>query len=133
MTEQPAEQEPPVEPPVEYTFEELSQQVIKAIAEVKEVSEDTIKLDSTFEELEVDSLDAMEMLFVMEENLDVSMPDAAVRAMRNVRQVVEALDKLLKGEEIEVPELPPVQVDGAQEASTQEQGLQEEGPRAEAG
>ncbi len=126
MTEQPAE------PPVEYTFEELSQQVIEAIAEVKEVSADTIKLDSTFEELEVDSLDAMEMLFVMEEKLDVSMPDAAVRVMRNVRQVVEALDKLLKGEEIEVPELPPVQ-DGAQEASTQEQGSQEEGPRAEAG
>ncbi len=90
----------------EHTFEELAQHVIKAIAEVKEIPEDTIKLDSTFEELGVDSLDAMEMLFLMEEQFDVNMPDTVVRAMRNVRQVVEVLDKLLKGEEIEVPEPP---------------------------
>lgn len=92
----------------EHTFEELAQHVIQAIAEVKEIPLDTVKLDSTFEELGVDSLDAMEMLFLMEEKLDVSMPDTAVRAMRNVRQVVEALDKLLKGEELEIPE-PPVE------------------------
>jgi acyl carrier protein len=92
--------------PSEHTFEELTQHVVKAIAEVKEIPEDTIKLDSTFEELGVDSLDAMEMLFLMEEQFDVNMPDTAVRAMRNVRQVVEALDKLLRGEELEIPELP---------------------------
>ena len=128
MTEQPAEKptEKPTEPAVEYTHEELAQHVITAIAEVKEIPEDTIKLDSTFEELEVDSLDAMEMLFLMEEKLDVSMPDTAVRAMRNVRQVVEALDKLVKGEEIEVPELPEA-------LPTQDAGTQEDGPRAEAG
>ncbi len=40
----------------------------------------------------------------MEEQFDVNMPDTVVRAMRNVRQVVEVLDKLLKGEEIEIPE-----------------------------
>ena len=90
----------------EHTFEELAQHVIKAVAEVKEIPEDTIKLDSTFEELGVDSLDAMEMLFLMEEQFDVNMPDTVVRAMRNVRQVVEVLDKLLKGEEIEVPRSP---------------------------
>jgi len=90
----------------EHTLEELAQHVIKAIAEVKEIPEDTIKLDSTFEELGVDSLDAMEMLFLMEDQFDVNMPDTAVRAMRNVRQVVEALDKLLKGEELEIPEPP---------------------------
>ncbi len=132
MTDQPAE---PTETAktTEHTFEEVAGYVIGAIAEVKEVPEDTIKLDSTFEELAVDSLDAMEMLFLMEEKLDVSMPDAAVRAMRNVRQVVEALDKLLKGEEIEVPELPSTQEAGPQEAGPQEAGPQEAGPRAEAG
>ena len=88
----------------EHTFEELAQHVIKAIAEVKEIPEDTIKLDSTFDDLGVDSLDAMEMLFLMEEQFDVNMPDTVVRAMRNVRQVVEVLDKLLKGEELEIPE-----------------------------
>ena len=90
---------------------------------VKEIPADTITLDKTFEELGVDSLDAMEMLFLMEEELDISMPDAAARAMRNVRQVVEAVDKLLKGEELEVPELP-----GASDATTPE-----EEPQAEAG
>ena len=129
MTE-PAENptENPTKPAVEYSFEELAQHVVMAIAEVKEVPEETIKLDSTFDELEVDSLDAMEMLFLMEEKLDVSMPDTAVRAMRNVRQVVEALDKLVKGEEIELPEPSPTEAEGSQEG-----GSQEGGPRAEAG
>lgn len=99
----------------QHTFDELAEHVIQAITEVKEIPADTVKLDSTFEELEVDSLDAMEMLFLMEEKLDVSMPDTAVRAMRNVRQVVEALDKLLKGEELEIPE-PPAQSQGEPQA-----------------
>ena len=108
MTETPSQ---PAEttPSQEYTLEELGQYVIKAIAEVKEVPEDTIKLQNTFEELEVDSLDAMEMLFLMEEKFDVNMPDTAVRAMRNVEQVADALDKLLKGEELEIPEDPEAQ------------------------
>ncbi len=80
----------PSSEPSEHTLEELAEHVIKAIAEVKEIPEDTINLDSTFEGLEVDSLDAMEMLFLMEEKLDMNMPDTAVRAMRNVRQVERA-------------------------------------------
>ena len=86
--------------------DELATQVIARIAKMQKTTPDKVSVDSTFEELGVDSLDAMEMLFLMEEQLDVNMPDTAVRAMRNVRQVVEALDKLLKGEELELPEPP---------------------------
>jgi len=124
--------------PTQYSFEELTQHVIKAIAEVKEIPEDTVTLDSTFDELSIDSLDAMEMLFLMEEKLDVNMPDTAVRAMRNLRQVVEALDKLLKGEELDLPEASAMpEASGMSEASSMSEVPElpqvREKPQAEAG
>jgi len=69
--------------------------VIDAIAKQKEMPRDSITLDSKFEDLGVDSLDAMEILFELEDDLDIDIPNDEAREMRDVRQVVEGLDKLL--------------------------------------
>ena len=75
----------------------LEQEVIAAIAAAKKIPPERISLDSTFEELGVDSLDSLTMLFALEERFDISIPDEAAREMRTVRDVVDGLQHMLPG------------------------------------
>jgi acyl carrier protein len=90
------------------TQEEIFAVVAEKVAAQKEIEVEDIALDSKFEDLGVDSLDAMEILFELEEALDLDIPDHAARAMRAVSDVVDGLGKLARGEEIELPEPPAV-------------------------
>ena len=83
--------------------EEILETVADAIAEVKEIPQKYVTLDASFEELKIDSLDAIEIVFFLEDKLDVQIPDHAVRAMQNVLQVVDGLELLKRGEEIPKP------------------------------
>ena len=73
----------------------VHEEVIAAIAAAKKIPPDRIALDSTFEELGVDSLDSLTILFALEERFDISIPDEAAREMRTVREVVDGLQHLL--------------------------------------
>jgi acyl carrier protein len=96
--------------------------VIEKVAEQKSIDASEISIDSKFEDLEVDSLDAMEILFELEEELDVDIPDTAARSMRTMSDVVEGLGKLVRGEEIVLPDPPPV----ADEAGGDPTGVEED-------
>lgn len=76
--------------------EELTDTVIEMIVAAKNIPKSGITLDSTFESLGVDSLDAMEILFEVEEKMDLNIPDTAARSMRNVKDVVDGLERLLR-------------------------------------
>ncbi len=72
----------------------LADTVIAALAEVKHVSAERISIDSTFAELGVDSLDAITLLFELENRLEIVIPDEAAKSARTVRDVVEGLRAL---------------------------------------
>jgi acyl carrier protein len=74
---------------------ELTQRVISVIAKTQRIPEDRLSVDSTFEELGIDSLDAVNILFALEEEFQVNIPDEKTREIRSIRQMVEGLDKLL--------------------------------------
>lgn len=74
---------------------DLTAKVIAEIASVKRIPTERITADSTFEELAIDSLDATNLLFALEEEFNVSIPDAEARAIRNVRDAVEQVERLL--------------------------------------
>ena len=69
--------------------------VIAEIAAVKRIPVERVSINSTFEELAIDSLDATNLLFVLEEEFGVSIPDAEARALRDVRGAVEEVERLL--------------------------------------
>jgi acyl carrier protein len=75
----------------------LEQEIIAAIAAARKIQPGRISLDSTFEELGVDSLDSLTILFALEERFDISIPDEAAREMRTVREVVDGLQHMLPG------------------------------------
>jgi acyl carrier protein len=54
-----------------------------------------VTIDSEFQQLNIDSMDAVEILFAMENEFDISIPDEEVRSVRNVRQMCEGVERLL--------------------------------------
>ena len=83
--------------------DELIDRVRKVIATSKRISEDKVTIDSAFEELGIDSMDAVEILFALENEFDINIPDEEVKTVRNVRQMVEGVGKLLAAKSAGTP------------------------------
>jgi len=75
--------------------DELTQRVLKCIATSKRIPLDQVTIESEFQQLGIDSMDAVEILFALENEFDISIPDDEVRHVRNVRQMVEGVEKLV--------------------------------------
>ena len=75
--------------------EELIQRVLKVIATSKRIPLETVTIDSEFQQLGIDSMDAVEILFALENEFDISIPDDEVRTVRNVRDMCTGVDKLV--------------------------------------
>jgi acyl carrier protein len=73
----------------------LTAKVISEIAAVKKIPVESITINSTFEELSMDSLDAMNLLFSLEEQLGVSIPDEAANSIKDVRSAVAGVQRIL--------------------------------------
>lgn len=73
----------------------VPERVIAAIARTKRIDVERIRPETTFEELGVDSLDAIELLFEIEEEFDLTVDDEAVQGKENVGQVIEAVREAL--------------------------------------
>ena len=73
----------------------VDQRVIAAIARSKRLDAARIRPETTFEELGMDSLDAIELLFEIEEEFDLTVEDEAVQGKENVGQVIEAVHEAL--------------------------------------
>jgi acyl carrier protein len=75
--------------------DELTQRVISVVASNQRIPIDKISPDSTFEELGIDSLDGVNILFRLEEELNINIPDEEARNIKSVRQMVEGIEQLL--------------------------------------
>ena len=75
--------------------DEIVQRVLKTIATSKRIPSETVTIDSEFQQLNIDSMDAVEILFALENEFDINIPDEEVRAVRNVRQMCEGVTKLV--------------------------------------
>ncbi|MGE5568717.1 MAG: phosphopantetheine-binding protein [Rhodospirillales bacterium] len=75
--------------------DELIRRVISCIAASQKLPEEKITIDSTFEELGIDSLDGVNILFALENEFNINIPDEGAQGIRGVRQLVEALEKLI--------------------------------------
>jgi acyl carrier protein len=75
--------------------DKLADRVIEVIAETQRIPADTITPDSTFEELKIDSLDGINIVFAIENEFGISIPDEGVQNLRSVRDVVDGVRKLV--------------------------------------
>ena len=75
--------------------DELATQVIARIAKMQKTTPDKVSVDSTFEELGVDSLNGLELLWELEEELDIVIPDNDAREITRVSDVIAVVEPLL--------------------------------------
>lgn len=73
------------------TLDDITQQCIETIAKEKSIPADGITADSTLEELMLDSLDRVTLSFDLEEKYDIEIPEAQLRAVHTVGDVVLAI------------------------------------------
>ncbi|CAN5570765.1 hypothetical protein BH10ACI1_BH10ACI1_22740 [soil metagenome] len=79
--------------------ETVAERVVRVFAEFKKMPPEDIKMDTTFEELELDSLDGLNLIFELEEEFDLTVPDDQIKDMKSVAQVVTGIEKLLEAKE----------------------------------
>jgi acyl carrier protein len=75
---------------------DLEEKVIRIIAEKQRIPLDSITLNSTFEELKIDSLDGINIIFAIEEQFDISVPDEGVHSIRSVQEMVAGVRSLIE-------------------------------------
>jgi acyl carrier protein len=75
--------------------DEMVERVISCVAKTQKLPPEKVTIDSKFEDLGIDSLDGVNILYALETEFNVSIPDEGVLGIKSVREAVEQLDKLL--------------------------------------
>jgi acyl carrier protein len=75
--------------------EDLQARVIRVIAKTQRIPPETVSIDSTFEELKIDSLDGINLIFALESEFNVDIPDEDARLIKSVRQMAEGIAQLV--------------------------------------
>jgi acyl carrier protein len=76
------------------SHEQIEAQVINLIAKSKAIDPATITPATTFDELQVDSLDKINLSFEVEELFKIEIPDAALNSLRTVGDVIDGVERL---------------------------------------
>jgi acyl carrier protein len=74
----------------------LTEEVLDVIAKTQRIPREKITLDGRFEELGMDSMDAVNILFALEEKFDITVPDEEAKKIRSIREMVEGVRKLVE-------------------------------------
>ncbi len=72
-------------------MEDIAKRCIEIIAKSKNIPAESITLDSTFDELIIDSLDKINISFEVEEAFDIEIPDDALGSLKTVGDVVNGV------------------------------------------
>ncbi len=78
------------------SHDELTARVRAVIAKAQHLPEEKITAESTFQELGIDSLDGINILFAVESEFNINIPDDAAQNLRSVRDVIDGIAKLLE-------------------------------------
>lgn len=74
--------------------EALEARVLRVIAKTQQIDPASFNADSTFEQLKIDSLDGINIVFALESEFGIHVPDETVRSLRTVRDIINGIEKL---------------------------------------
>jgi acyl carrier protein len=76
--------------------ESVAQRVIRVIATNKKMAPEELSPATRFEELKMDSLDALNMIFALEEEFDIDIPNEEAAKMKSVDEAIQGVEELVK-------------------------------------
>ncbi len=75
--------------------ESIQDRVLRVIATTRRVPLETVRAESTFEELGIDSLDRINILFELEGEFDIEIDDEQAKQVTTLRQMIDGITLLL--------------------------------------
>src|SRR5438067_10420872 len=75
--------------------QQLTQRVLSVIAATQRIPPEKVTIDSSFQELGIDSMDGINILFALENEFDITIPDDQAKQIRSIREMVEGIEKLV--------------------------------------
>jgi len=75
--------------------QEIAERVQKVMANHLRKPVEEVPLDATFEQLGMDSLDSVNLLFEIEDEFDISIDDQEAKSITSVPQMVDGIEVLL--------------------------------------
>ena len=79
--------------------ESVEQRVLRVIAVTRRVPVDTVHANSTFEELGIDSLDRINILFELEGEFEIEIDDEQAKQVTTLQQMIDGITVLLAAKE----------------------------------
>jgi len=75
-------------------MDEIESRCIELIAKSKNLPPSSVLMDSTFDELQIDSLDKINLSFEVEEMFAIEIPDDSLNSLKTVGDVVRGVERL---------------------------------------
>jgi len=76
-------------------MDDIGPRIIELVAKSKNLSASDVKMDTTFDELQIDSLDKINLSFAVEEMFSIEIPDDSLNSLKTVGDVVRGVQNLL--------------------------------------
>jgi len=74
----------------------IQDRVLKVIATSKRIPLESVQPDSTFEALNIDSLDRLNILFDLESEFDIEIDDEQAKQVKNIHEMIEGVTLLVQ-------------------------------------
>ena len=74
---------------------DVLERVLRTLADTQKLPLEQVTPEATFEQLNIDSLDGINILFALENEFDINIPDESARLVRDVRQLAVGVQKLI--------------------------------------
>ena len=76
--------------------ESIQERVLKIIANTRRIPLESVRPESTFEELGVDSLDRLNILFDLESEFDIEIDDEEAKKVQNIPEMIAGITHLVE-------------------------------------
>ena len=77
------------------TRAEIEEKLVAIVREEKDLPDDALKPETQLTEAGIDSLDALTILFAIEEQFKISIPDDRARAMKTFGDMIDIVQELV--------------------------------------
>ena len=77
------------------TRDEIAQKLTEIVRQEKQLPDDKLALDAPLADAGIDSLDSLTILFAIEEDFHISIPDDAARSIKTFGDMIDVVQQLL--------------------------------------
>jgi acyl carrier protein len=76
------------------SMDDIESRIIELVAKSKNLPASDIHMDSKFDDLQIDSLDKINLSFAVEEMFSIEIPDESLNSLKTVGDVVRGVESL---------------------------------------